>query len=208
MINSWTNPFTKTSNIFYLSSGLVPYYEVQYDLLKAQKIGKLCLDTFITERIETNNINFYAPIKKNCFRTFEKEKKTVRLNVSNQKVAIRADRETFARLLLIQQKRKVNLKKKIDIWAWAIASIYIQLWWDTEENSEVKIISTFKVVYCYLCSNTRILSPNIWWSGFVAKITENIKNIWWHIRLYMKEINSWVYSSCLFCNWLLLRRFH
>ena len=93
----------------------MPYYEVQYDLLKAQKIGKLCLDTFITERIETNNINFYAPIKKNCFRTFEKEKKTVRLNVSNQKVAIRADRETFARLLLIQQKRKVNLKKKIDI---------------------------------------------------------------------------------------------
>ena len=45
----------------------------------------------------------------------KRKKKTVRLNVSNQKVAIRADRETFARLLLIQQKRKVNLKKKIDI---------------------------------------------------------------------------------------------
>ena len=33
------------------------------------------------------------------------------MNVSNQKVAISADRETFARLLLIQQKRKVNLKE-------------------------------------------------------------------------------------------------
>ena len=53
---------------------LVPCYKVQYDLLEAQKIGKLCLDTFITERIETNNIDFYAPIKKNCLRTFEKEK--------------------------------------------------------------------------------------------------------------------------------------
>ena len=42
---------------------------------------------------------------------FWKGKKTVRLNVWNQKVAIRADRETFARLLLIQQKRKVNLKE-------------------------------------------------------------------------------------------------
>ena len=41
----------------------------------------------------------------------KRKKKTVRLNVSNQKVAIRADRETFARLLLIQQKRKVNLKE-------------------------------------------------------------------------------------------------
>ena len=111
LINSWTNPFTKTSNIFYLSSGLVPCYEVQYDLLEAQKIGKLCLDTFITERIETNNIDFYAPIKKNCLRTFEKEIKTVRLNVSNQQVAIGADRETFVRLLLMQQKRKGNLKE-------------------------------------------------------------------------------------------------
>ena len=75
LINSWTNPFTKTSNIFCLSSGLVPCYEVQYDFLEAQKIGKLCLDTFITERIETNNIDFYAPIKKKCVPTFEKEKK-------------------------------------------------------------------------------------------------------------------------------------
>ena len=58
LINSWTNPFTKASNIFCLSSGFVPYYEVQYDLLEAQKIGRLCVDTFITERIETNNIDF------------------------------------------------------------------------------------------------------------------------------------------------------
>ena len=69
------------------------------------------MDTFITERIETNNIDFYAPIKKNCLRTFEKEIKTVRLNVSNQQVAIGADRETFVRLLLMQQKRKGNLKE-------------------------------------------------------------------------------------------------
>ena len=34
-----------------------------------------------------------------------------RLNALNQKVAIGADWETFARLLVIQQKRKVNLKK-------------------------------------------------------------------------------------------------
>ena len=32
------------------------------------------------------------------------------MNISNQKVTIRADRETFARLLLIQQKRRVNLR--------------------------------------------------------------------------------------------------
>ena len=76
LINSWTNPFTETSNKFCSSSGLLPCYEVQYDLLEAQKIGQLCLDTFITERTETNNIDFYEPIKKKCLCTFEKEKKT------------------------------------------------------------------------------------------------------------------------------------
>ena len=153
-IKSWTNPFTKTSNIFCLSSGLVPCYEVQYDLLEAQKIGKLCLGTFITERIETNYIDFYGPIKKNCLRTFEKEKKTVRLNVSNQKVAIRADRETLTKLLLIQQKRKVNLKVVLtyELWPFPL-SIY--------DGTLSKTLLTFKVVYCYLCSNTRKLTPNI-----------------------------------------------
>ena len=81
LINSWINPFTKTSNIFCLSSGLVWSYEVQYDLLEAQKIGKLCLNTIITGRIETNKIDFYAPITKNCLHTFEKEKNWIRLNV-------------------------------------------------------------------------------------------------------------------------------
>ena len=105
-------------------------------------------------------------------------------------------------------KTQSKFERSFDIWAWAIASIYIQLRWNLEENSEVKTISTFKVAYCQLCSNTQKLSPNIWWNGFAAKIIENIKNIWWHIRLYIKEITSWIYSSCLFSNWLLLRSFH
>ena len=85
LINSWTKPFTGTSNIFCLSSGMVSCYEVQHDLLEAQKIGQACLETFITERIETNNIDFYAPIKKNCLHTFEKEKKNSQIEYFKSK---------------------------------------------------------------------------------------------------------------------------
>ena len=74
LIYSWTNQFIETSNIFCLSSGLVPCCDVQHDLYEVQKIEKLCLDAFITDRIETSNIDFYAPIKKNCLHTFEKKK--------------------------------------------------------------------------------------------------------------------------------------
>ena len=45
-------------------------------------------------------------------------------------------------------KRESKFESILDISACAIASIYIQLCWDFEENSEVKTISTFKVVYC------------------------------------------------------------
>ena len=68
-----------------LSSGLVPCYEVQYDLLQAQKLGQLLKQmTSIFMHLSQKSVS-------------EKEK-TVRLNVLNQKVAICADRETFGRL--------------------------------------------------------------------------------------------------------------
>ena len=46
---------------------------------------------YFHQRTETNNINFYATVKKNCLRTFEKEKNTVKLNVLNHKVATRVN---------------------------------------------------------------------------------------------------------------------
>lgn len=45
LINSWSNRFTETSNIFRWSSGLVPCFEVQHDL-ETQKARQLCLDSF------------------------------------------------------------------------------------------------------------------------------------------------------------------
>ena len=89
----------------------MPCYEVQYDLLEAQKIGKSCTDTCIIERMkQTTSICMHLS-RKIVSVLSKRKKRTVRLNVLNQKVAIRADQETFARLLLIQQKRNVNLKE-------------------------------------------------------------------------------------------------
>ena len=114
LINSWTNPFTETSSIFCLSSRLVPCYEVPYDLLEAQKIGQLCLDTFITERIETKNINFYATIKKNCFHAFEKEKKS-QIDCFKSKSSNTRRSRNLCKSFADATKRKVNLKEVLDI---------------------------------------------------------------------------------------------
>ena len=55
------------------------------------------LEIFIKDRIETGTVDFYAPIKNNL-KTFDVKKKTLTMKVKDQKVAIRANRETFARL--------------------------------------------------------------------------------------------------------------
>ena len=58
---------------------------------KLRRQGSYAWTLLITERIETNNIDFKCFYQENCLCTFEKEKN--RLNVLCQNVAIRADRE-------------------------------------------------------------------------------------------------------------------
>ena len=76
-------------------------------------MGQFRLDIFIKDRIETGNVDFYAPIKKNDLKTFN-VKKTSIMKVKEQKIAIRADRETFARLLSIQRRRNVDLREVME----------------------------------------------------------------------------------------------
>ena len=76
-------------------------------------VGQSCLEAFVKERIETSSIDFYAKITKNQLQTFETKKRTSLLEVKDQQMAIRADREIFARLLTIQQKRGVDLREVV-----------------------------------------------------------------------------------------------
>ena len=74
-ISSCVNPFMKSSKIVSLSSGVEANTEMEADLLNAGEIGKLCFDDFIMKRIESSEVDFYAPIK-NKLATFDIRKKT------------------------------------------------------------------------------------------------------------------------------------
>ena len=96
--------------MFYLSSGVVACHEVEEDMFNAENIGRKRLESFIAERIETNHTDFYATIKKSNLKTFQEQKKVATLKILNYKISIRTNRETFARLILIQQQRSVSLR--------------------------------------------------------------------------------------------------
>ena len=105
--------------IYSLFSGKAASKEIEDDLLNAEKIGKTCLEDFITNRIESDKTPFYSPIKKNSLKTLDVgKKKIVRLKdrtmaVKDRTMAVKSDRNTFARLLVIQQKRDIDIRKVV-----------------------------------------------------------------------------------------------
>ena len=105
IIKLWVNPFQKNENIVGSSSQVEAPLNALDDLLRAEKIGGSCFKEFLKNRIENNNVEFYAPIRKLKLRT--------NIKVKKMGVAIKSDRETFPRLLVIQKNRNISLKEVI-----------------------------------------------------------------------------------------------
>ena len=109
LINSWRNPFNDSTLIIGLSSGLAAPKEIQNDLLNAADVGKKQLKDFLVTRIEATSQHFHDPIKKNKLKTFSSID-TKPIKVNNTTINLKSDRETFARLLVVQQNRRISLQ--------------------------------------------------------------------------------------------------
>ena len=57
-LSSWGSPFNNRESLIQICS------EVKKDLMDAYRKGKSCMEEFIANRIETENIPFYNVIKK------------------------------------------------------------------------------------------------------------------------------------------------
>ena len=111
IIKLWGNPFQKNEKIVGLSSQIEVPLNTVADLVQAEKIGENYFKEFLKNCTETNNLSFYAPIQKLKLRTFDKKSAPTKIKVKNNDVVIRSDRETFARLLVIQKNRNISLKE-------------------------------------------------------------------------------------------------
>ncbi|KAK3727569.1 hypothetical protein QZH41_000769 [Actinostola sp. cb2023] len=81
-------------------------------LLAAEDSGRQNMKTFISSRLQTNEINFGNPIKKMGIKSLCSVAK--KIAVKNQKdkiVSINADRELFSRLLVAAKNREIDLKE-------------------------------------------------------------------------------------------------
>ena len=101
VLNSWTPVFEDHQDIESLSSRVHATEEVQKDLLRAKAVGLEKSCTFISERIRSNNIPFYEPIKKNNLKTFSSMNAKKKVKIGEKHLLIKADREFFGRMLIL-----------------------------------------------------------------------------------------------------------
>ena len=106
LLKSWTPQFDPNLPISGLPSGVIASDSVQSDLLRANSVGTDCFHKFLKERVESSKIPFYIPLKKNKLKTFNSEVEKKTRQVDSKNVTVTADRDMFARMLLIREVRK------------------------------------------------------------------------------------------------------
>ena len=79
-------------------------------MITTHEKGAQRLEEFLQKRIESNKVGFYEPITKLKLQTFWSLQKVKSVQVKDQTVAIKSDRQTFARLLMVQQNRNIDIK--------------------------------------------------------------------------------------------------
>lgn len=79
-------------------------------MVKAEEKGEEALRCFIKNRIESNEVDLFCPIPKMKLNTFAALKAKRTYKIKDKTFTLKADRDVFARLLVIRGKRDVSLK--------------------------------------------------------------------------------------------------
>ena len=110
VISNWRNPFEPSAELLSISSGYVASESMKQDLLLAKEKGTTALTAFVEERLVTNSTGFFQTLPKLKLGSFRDAQKKTSVTAGDRNVIIRADRNLFARLLVIGQSRQMDLK--------------------------------------------------------------------------------------------------
>ena len=109
VVQNWCNPFEPSDELVSLGSGYVAHESLKRDLLQAKEKRSKALVSFIADRLLTSNVGLYETLSKFKLGTFRDAQKRVSVRAGSSNVILRADRDLFARLLVIAQSRQMDL---------------------------------------------------------------------------------------------------
>ena len=126
VVSNWNNPFNESEELVSISSGCVANNDIKEDLLSARQKGNDALTTFVEERILSNSTGFHETLSKLKLGTFSNAQKKTSFTKDGRTVILKADRNLFARLLVIGQSRKMDLREllvhELGPLPWSLAS--------------------------------------------------------------------------------------
>lgn len=109
---NWINPFTvrEQSEIVHLATGATATTEIKEDLLGAYEKGEKAFTVFLEERLETSSTPFHDAISAMKLKRF-KDLSAKSVKVGSKEIVLKADRALFARLLIMAQRRAIDLRQ-------------------------------------------------------------------------------------------------
>ena len=110
VISNWRNPFQPSEVLSSISLGYVTSESIKQDLLQAKEKGATALTAFVEERIITNSTGIFETLHKLKLGSFRGTHRKTSVTAGDKNVMIRADRNLFARLLVIGQSRQMDLR--------------------------------------------------------------------------------------------------
>lgn len=127
VVQNFSNPYECTDDLSSLTSGVVASEAVATDLCDAYDKGRNAASSFIQTRLSTNDVSFYEPLRKLNLKTFTSLTRTKSVKVGNQNVVLKADRNLFARMIVVAQARNLDLrevlKHSLGPIPWSIAEV-------------------------------------------------------------------------------------
>jgi hypothetical protein len=97
-MNSFTNPFTDESDeLLNLVTKAVMPDTITKDLCRKSSLGQQLFDDFVSNRINTNNVNLWSPMKKCQLHTWKTTGKRDNILLGEKVVEMKEDRTLFAR---------------------------------------------------------------------------------------------------------------
>ena len=110
-IENWTNPFAvpEQDEIVHLATGAMVTSEIKADLLRAHEKGEQAFSDFLEKRMEMSDTKFHDPLTTMKFKCF-KDLSSKPVKVGSREVVLKAYRASFARLLIMTQKRAIDLQ--------------------------------------------------------------------------------------------------
>ena len=94
-----------------LSSGAVLENDAAYFLLNIEQIGEAQFTEFAQTNLFLEKSDISTPLKKNRLPTFPSGKKAMLKNSKGKEIAVKMNRNFFARLLVVAKSREIDMKE-------------------------------------------------------------------------------------------------